>query len=41
MCQDLPPRLHVGSIQEVLAVVAAVGIKAGHMGLRLGCRAQN
>ena len=39
MCQDLPPRLHVVSIQEVLAA-AAVGIKAGHMGLILGCRAK-
>lgn len=40
LCQDLPPRLHVVSIQEVLAVAAAVGIKAGHVGLRLGCRAK-
>lgn len=40
MCQDLPPCLHVVSIQDVLAVAAAVGIKAGHVGLRLGCRAK-
>lgn len=32
--------MHVVSIQEVLAVAAAVGIKAGHVGLRLGCRAK-
>lgn len=40
MCQDLPPRLHVVSIQEVLAAAAAVGIKASHVGLRLGCGAK-
>lgn len=40
LCQDLPPRLHVVSIQEVLAVAAAVGVKASHVGLRLGCGAK-